>query len=83
MYTALLTQTPVGKETDAFPEPGHDSRRLSALEVLNRNPRLVLTGIPGSSKSAFLNYLALCLAGEKLGDQRANLRTLTEPLPDD
>ncbi len=51
--------------------------------MLNYEQRLVLTGDPGSGKSAFVSYLALCLAGENLGDERANLRTLTEPLPDE
>ncbi|WP_296688339.1 SUMF1/EgtB/PvdO family nonheme iron enzyme, partial [Thiothrix sp. UBA5583] len=49
---------------------------------LNQQQRLVLTGTPGSGKSAFVSYLALCLAGENLGNKRANLQALTAPLPD-
>ena len=56
--------------------------KLSALEVLNRYPHLVLTGDPGSGKSAFVNYLSICLAGEQLGNHKINLQALTEPLPD-
>lgn len=81
VYTALLTTT-----TEAQHDMQPDERQqklLSALEVLNREQRLVLTGDPGSGKSAFVNYLTLCLAGENLGSGQVNLQTLTAPLPDD
>ena len=81
VYTALLTTT-MESQRDMLPDE-REQQPLSALEVLNREQRLVLTGDPGSGKSAFVSYLALCLAGENLGDDRANLQTLTEPLPDE
>ena len=81
VYTALLTTT-MEEQRDMLPDE-REQQPLSALEVLNREQRLVLTGDPGSGKSAFVSYLALCLAGENLGDDRANLQTLTEPLPDE
>jgi|CXWL01.1.fsa_nt_gi formylglycine-generating enzyme required for sulfatase activity len=92
VYTALLTthfakdeELPISDndadiESFSSEKPG---KFLSALDVLNRKQKLVLTGDPGSGKSAFVNYLVLCMAGEHLGDVRANLTLLTEPLPDD
>lgn len=81
IYTALMTET-MGGNLDA------ELRRqfkmqLSALDVLNAEKQLVLTGDPGSGKSAFVNYLALCLSGAQLGDEYINLHCLTEPLPDE
>ena len=81
VYTALLTTTQEAQH-DRQPD-GHQQKPLSALEVLDREKRLVLTGDPGSGKSAFVNYLALCMAGEKLGYAHINLQTLTAPLPND
>ena len=90
VYTALLTQRPEMDER-AFPKAAGDqrgrrlgegeARRLSALEVLNREPHLVLLGEPGSGKSTFVSFVALCLAGETLGYEDANLAVLTDPLP--
>lgn len=89
VYTALLTQKPEAMEGGFFPGTRqarvqiHEDRRLSALAVLNDEKRLALLGDPGSGKSTFVNFLALCLAGERLGDSVVNLTALTAPLPDD
>ena len=80
VYTALLTTTSEVYENAQAGDRWKKS--LSALEVLNREKQLVLTGDPGSGKSAFVNYLTLCLAGEILGSSQVNLQTLTAPLPD-
>jgi len=85
VYTALLTLTP--EECDRLKHSAclemldHEARRLSALAHLNAQPRLVLLGDPGSGKSTFVNFVALCMAGEILGKTQANLALLTQPLP--
>ncbi len=86
VYTALLTefrQEPdgIGKSKSADEDPVRQGR-LSAVELLNRQQKLVLLGDPGSGKSAFVNFVALCLAGEWM-QGAINLQTLTQPLPDD
>ncbi|MCP4655392.1 MAG: NACHT domain-containing protein, partial [bacterium] len=50
--------------------------RVTALEAAAAARRLVLTGPAGSGKSTFGRYLALSLAGQRLGRSEANLRKL-------
>jgi predicted NACHT family NTPase len=88
VYTALLAESRheqelagIGK-TKPSEEDSVRQGRLSTVELLNREQRLVLLGDPGSGKSAFVNFVALCLAGEPLGST-VNLQALTQPLPDE
>jgi formylglycine-generating enzyme required for sulfatase activity len=86
VYTALLTRRGesdlAGEQAKAEPvRAERETRRLSALEVLNAERRLVLLGGPGSGKSAFVNFVALSMAGELLGLDVPNLAALTAPLP--
>lgn len=88
VYTALMT---LGSDTEESAKQGRlsgvedfrEARRLSAVEQLHRHGKLVLMGDPGGGKSTFLNFVALCLAGEGLNDPRIGLRSLTAPLPID
>ncbi|MFY9261729.1 MAG: SUMF1/EgtB/PvdO family nonheme iron enzyme [Gallionella sp.] len=79
VYTALLTQR---SESDGIEKSlNREAKRLSALDVLNTEQKLVLLGGPGSGKSTFVNFVALSMAGELLGHPALNLASLTAPLP--
>ena len=84
IYTALLTLTPEEHEKiERGQMPESAPRRLSALAQLNEHRHLMLLGDPGSGKSTFVNFAALCLAGAGLNHPEVNLKLLTSPLPDD
>jgi len=87
LYTPMLTTR--GDDGAASHNLAHDigatpereAKSLSAIDVLNAERKLVLLGGPGSGKSTFVNFVALCMAGEILGAAAINLQTLTAPIP--
>ena len=80
VYTALMTErTESTADRDRLPDRAQ--QRLSAMAVLNAEPHLALLGDPGSGKSTFVNFVALCMAGELLGDADANLTPPTSRTP--
>ena len=81
VYTALRTRG--GDSEDMAVRKSAEVENLSALEALDRHRYLVLMGGPGSGKSTFLNFLALCMAGELQGRPDGNLDLLRTPLPSD
>ncbi|MCA9875562.1 MAG: SUMF1/EgtB/PvdO family nonheme iron enzyme [Anaerolineales bacterium] len=86
VYTALLTTRMEGGDMMVGRVlPGHaaESSPVSALAQLNQEQHLALLGDPGSGKSTFVNFVAMCLAGECLGRDDMNLQMLTASLPDD
>ncbi len=53
------------------------ARPLRVLEATIKNPRLVIIGDPGSGKSTFFNFLALCLAAHQIEPQAQWLARLS------
>ena len=89
VYTALLTKEPAAMDGEdeihalRTVAAERQPRQQSALARLNREKHLVLLGDPGSGKSTFVNFVAVCLAGERLGHEQLNINLLTQPLPND
>ena len=88
IYTALLTLSPekdaaeLHKTEDSSDfDQGQAGKRLSAVAQMNAHKHLVLLGDPGSGKSTFVNFVALCLAGAQLEHKQINLEHLIAPLP--
>jgi hypothetical protein len=92
IYTALMTEVPLqgpgkrgGRDIASDMLARGERRNASALEMLDREPQLVILGGPGSGKSTFVNFVAQALAGELLGadaeQPEPSLATLTAPLP--
>ena len=89
VYTGLRTLTQEAEDL----EPGEtlDRKRLDpskrelspALAALDSIDRLVLLGDPGSGKSTFVAFVALCLAAEGLGRKEIGIAALTRPLPEE
>ena len=68
VYTALLTLTPEQElEMPKTRMPDRERDLSSALAQLEKHRHLVLLGDPGSGKSTFVNFVAMCLSGELLG----------------
>jgi len=84
VYTALLTTSLNDKDKDKDKEGySWNQQPYSALEMLNQHDKLVIAGAPGSGKSAFVNFVCLCMAGELLHNSHCNLTLLTQPLPNE
>lgn len=87
VYTGLMTLSWVEESLRRKDEKSMvvppENRRYSALEQLDQHRQLVLLGDPGGGKTTFVNFVALCMAGEILGLSDIGLDLLTSPLPDD
>ncbi len=55
-----------------------EMHRQPVLKAISQHPKLVLKGAPGAGKSTLVRYIALCLAGEALGEKQTNVALLAE-----
>ena len=59
-------------------EKGERSSRQPVLNSLSNHKKFVLLGQAGSGKSTLVNYITLCLSGEKLGETDFNTAALAK-----
>lgn len=85
VYTALDTLHATPMDRRKLEHRGHrdymemaERERQSALAFVNSAPYAALLGDPGSGKTTFASFLALCLAGEILGLEDTSLDCLGE-----
>ena len=85
VYTALDTLHSTVMDRRQLEHRGHHNYmemaervRESALAFVDGAPYAALLGDPGSGKTTFASFLALCLAGEILGLAHTNLAALGE-----
>jgi predicted NACHT family NTPase len=85
VYVGLKTKTieeravetePASRGRDAGSSGDAERAALSALDATARHRHLVMLGDPGSGKSTFVNYLALCLARHLLAPEEGWLAKL-------
>jgi len=90
LYTALMTDARPDRPEMSAPQMSegmrnHERERdpVPVVQVLNVERKLVLLGGPGSGKSTFARFVAMCLAGELLGspDLSVGLDALTGGQP--
>jgi formylglycine-generating enzyme required for sulfatase activity/energy-coupling factor transporter ATP-binding protein EcfA2 len=85
VYTALdTTALEKLKSEDAvrcYLKRQHEARRISAQEMIDTHPRLVLFGDPGSGKSTMVNYLTHIMAQTGLKDPESWLAKLKQNGP--
>ena len=68
----------VGVKRERFEALAREQKRQPVLEFISQKAYAALLGDPGSGKTTFANFLALCLAGELLGLENANLTRLSK-----
>ena len=90
VYTALKTESSEEFDPEDMDEAGPDptgkrgeKARVSALAFVDGHRTTALLGDPGSGKTTFVKFLAMCMAAELLGKRGAGLDLLTRPLPDE
>jgi gamma-glutamyl hercynylcysteine S-oxide synthase len=66
---------PKSAQEQAVVEPA-PAEHLTAVEMVNREKRLVILGEDGQGKTTFLRYLTLCLLGESLNHAQYSLKAL-------
>ncbi len=62
---------------------GVEKKRVSALEFADSHQHTALLGDPGSGKTTFVKFMAMCMASELLGKKETGLALLTRPMPDE